>query len=358
MRLGEEFFHRDCLLAAPELVGKVLVRTLADGRQIRLRILETEAYRGEEDTACHAHKGRTKRTEILYRESGRIYVYLCYGVHWLLNFVTGEEETPQAVLIRACVDAEGPGKLTKSLEIDGSFNDTSVYTQDRLWVEDDGMRFPVGTAPRVGIGYASREDQDRLWRFKMIRRIGLTGGVGAGKSQVLQWLSDNWNARIIRTDDVAKELMEPGREGYGRVVKALGTSFLGEDKRIDRPALARLIFGNKEARDTVNGIIHPMVWKRVKEEMMNAGETIVVAESAVFSDEALKWLDELWYVDAPEKIRTARLMESRGYGRERCRDMMASQPRMEDYRKNAGRVIDNGGSWADTVRQLKGFITG
>ena len=92
MRLGEEFFHRDCLVAAPELVGKVLVRSFGDGRQERLRILETEAYRGEEDTACHAHKGRTKRTEVLYREHGRIYVYLCYGIHWLLNFVTGDKE--------------------------------------------------------------------------------------------------------------------------------------------------------------------------------------------------------------------------------------------------------------------------
>ena len=112
MRLTEEFFHRDCLEVAPALVGKVLVRQLEDGSQIRLRISETEAYRGETDTACHAHKGRTKRTEVLYQEAGQIYVYLCYGLHWLLNFVTGEKEQPQAVLIRACVGAEGPGILT------------------------------------------------------------------------------------------------------------------------------------------------------------------------------------------------------------------------------------------------------
>lgn len=356
MRLGEEFFHRDCLLAAPELVGKVLVRSFGDGRQERLRILETEAYRGEEDTACHAHKGRTKRTEVLYREHGRIYVYLCYGIHWLLNFVTGEKDLPQAVLIRACVDAEGPGKLTKRLKVDGSFNDTSVYTQDRLWVEDDGKRYPLAYAPRVGIGYASQEDQDKLWRFKMVRRIGLTGGVGAGKSQVLSWLEEKGKAKVIRTDDVAKALMEPGEEGYRQVVKALGDSILAGDKRIDRPVLASLIFGDKKVRDKVDGIIHPLVWKKVRKALEEAGEDMVVVESAIFSSEALTWLDELWYVDASEAVRRERLMESRGYSSERCQAMMDSQPGLKDYREKASRVIRNGGGWADTERQLRGFF--
>lgn len=171
MRLGEDFFHRDCLQVAPELVGKVLVRTLKDNSRLRLRITETEAYRGEEDTACHAHKGRTKRTRILYEESGRIYVYLCYGMHWLLNFVTGEKEVPQAVLVRACLNADGPGKLTRYLKIDGSLNDTSVYSQKELWVEDDGKRYKIETHKRVGIGYASKEDQEKPWRFKMGEEI-------------------------------------------------------------------------------------------------------------------------------------------------------------------------------------------
>ncbi len=85
MKLTEEFYHRPCLEVARELVGKVLVY---QGR--RLRISETEAYCGEEDTACHAHRGRTRRSEVLYAEAGTIYLYLCYGIHWLLNIVTGE----------------------------------------------------------------------------------------------------------------------------------------------------------------------------------------------------------------------------------------------------------------------------
>lgn len=165
-RLGYEFFHRDCLEVAPELVGKLLVRRIG-GEERRMRILETEAYRGEEDTACHAHRGRTPRTEVLYAPAGTVYVYLCYGIHWLLNIVTGEENQPQAVLIRACVEAPGPGRLTKALDITGAFNRQRIFDRDELWIADDGLSCGVVTDKRVGIAYAAQEDQDRLWRFKM-----------------------------------------------------------------------------------------------------------------------------------------------------------------------------------------------
>ena len=162
MRLSSDFFHRPCLEVAEDLVGKVLVC----GEQ-KLRISETEAYCGESDTACHAHKGRTKRTEVMYAEAGTIYVYLCYGMHWMLNIVTGEEDEPEAVLIRACCEAAGPGKLTKVLGITGEFNRQHICRQEALYIEDDGFRCEIATDKRVGIGYASREDQDRPWRFKI-----------------------------------------------------------------------------------------------------------------------------------------------------------------------------------------------
>jgi DNA-3-methyladenine glycosylase len=161
-RLGYDFFHRPCPEVARDLVGKVLVH-----RGQRLRITETEAYCGESDTACHASKGRTKRTEVMYMEAGTVYVYLCYGMHWMLNLVTGEADQPEAVLVRACLEAPGPGKLTKMLGITGDLNRSSVCTSDCLWVEDDGCECAVATAPRVGIGYASEEDQRRPWRFMM-----------------------------------------------------------------------------------------------------------------------------------------------------------------------------------------------
>ena len=166
MKLPYSFYHRPCLDVARELVGKVLVHRV-DGVEHRLRITETEAYCGESDTACHAHKGRTKRTEVMYMEAGTIYIYLCYGVHWLLNIVTGEENQPEAVLIRACEGKmNGPGKLTKALKITGALNRGSILG-DELWIEDDGFSCAVATDTRVGIGYASEEDQSRLWRFKL-----------------------------------------------------------------------------------------------------------------------------------------------------------------------------------------------
>lgn len=111
--------------------------------------------------------GRTKRTEVLYHDGGTIYVYLCYGMHWMLNIVTGHVDEPQAVLIRACADgANGPGKLTRRLQIDKAFNDGDITTCPELWIEDDGRHFALETDTRVGIGYAAPEDQARLWRWK------------------------------------------------------------------------------------------------------------------------------------------------------------------------------------------------
>ena len=160
--LTYEFYHRPCVEVARDLVGKVLV--FGDKQ---LRISETEAYCGESDTACHASKGRTKRTEVMYADAGTVYIYLCYGMHWMLNIVTGEQEQPEAVLIRACMEAPGPGKLTKAMGITGDLNRSSVLSGQQLWIGDDGFRCAVDTDKRVGIGYASREDQDRLWRFKI-----------------------------------------------------------------------------------------------------------------------------------------------------------------------------------------------
>lgn len=169
-RLSADFFQRDVLSVAPELCGKWLCRRLDSGEVLRLRISETEAYRGEEDTACHAHKGRTSRTEVLYAAPGTMYVYLCYGMHWLLNVVTGKEGEAQAVLIRACVGAEGPGKLTKALSVTGVFHKDSFLNSDALWLEDDGEKVRVRRDKRVGIGYASKRDQNRKWRF--VLRMG------------------------------------------------------------------------------------------------------------------------------------------------------------------------------------------
>lgn len=163
--LTEDFFYRDALEVAPELVGKIIARRMSDGTIIRERIAETEVYRGEEDLGCHASKGRTKRTEILYGESGVIYVYLCYGMHWLMNVITGEKEEPQGVLFRSGEVKNGPAKLTKYLQIDGSFNGEKICGNKRVWIEDDGARPELITAPRVGIDYAGEYWKNVKWRY-------------------------------------------------------------------------------------------------------------------------------------------------------------------------------------------------
>lgn len=167
VKLMGDFFRRDALEVAPDLVGKIIVCRLEDGTELRERISETEAYCGEEDKGCHASKGRTKRTELLYGESGVIYVYLCYGMHWLMNVITGEKEQPQGVLIRAGVNRNGPAKLTKYLGVDGSFNGQPIDGNTRIWIEDDGFRPKIRTAPRVGIDYAGDYWKNIEWRFIM-----------------------------------------------------------------------------------------------------------------------------------------------------------------------------------------------
>lgn len=168
-RLGAEFFHRDCLEVAPDLVGKLLVHRLHDGTVLRERIAETEAYRGEEDLGCHASKGKTPRNQMLWRESGTVYVYLCYGIHSLLNVITGEEDQPQGVLLRAGCIHDGPGKLTKHLQVTKELNGGSFVEDGVLWFEDDGFTCTTRTAPRVGIDYAGDYWKNVPWRWIMVR---------------------------------------------------------------------------------------------------------------------------------------------------------------------------------------------
>lgn len=168
MKLNTNFFQRDVLEVAPDLLGKILVRRLDDGEELRFRICEVEAYRGQEDEACHASKGRTLRTEVMYAEGGHVYVYLIYGMYWLLNFVTGREDVPQAVLIRGVEGYNGPGRLGRALQLDQSFYGENLARSQRLWVEDDGSSCTYTCHPRVGITYAGEYWKNRPWRFVLL----------------------------------------------------------------------------------------------------------------------------------------------------------------------------------------------
>lgn len=192
------------------------------------------------------------------------------------------------------------------------------------------------------------------YKKKMI--VGITGGVGAGKSSVLSILKDTFGARVILADLVAHDLMEPGMEGLKRVTEALGTSFIREDGSVDRAALAEIIFHDETALAAMNGIIHPMVWESIQTEARDCKENLVIVEAAVFDTAPEHFFDEMWYVYTTKENRILRLMESRGYTREKCESIIAKQDTEEQYRKRCGRVIDNNGTEEDTKRQLKEIL--
>jgi DNA-3-methyladenine glycosylase len=173
-----EFQGRNTSVLARWLLGKVLVRTLATGERLESVITEVEAYHGERDLACHASKGRTPRTEVMYKAGGCWYVYLCYGVHEMLNLVTGPEDQPAAVLIRGVSAVSGPGRLTKRWQIGRTLNGAAVAPDSGLHVEDHGIKVPRGrikAGPRIGVDYAGPVWAAKPWRF------WVESGVGRGR---------------------------------------------------------------------------------------------------------------------------------------------------------------------------------
>jgi DNA-3-methyladenine glycosylase len=167
-RLQREFYNRDVLEVAPQLLGQHLVRIGPGGTKSTFVITETEAYRGVEDLACHASKGRTPRTEVMFGEGGYLYIYLIYGMYWMMNVVAGPVGTPQAVLFRGVREADGPGKLTRLIGIDGGFYGEDLAGSDRIWIEESGATPEYSTAPRIGIDYAGYPWKSKPWRFLMI----------------------------------------------------------------------------------------------------------------------------------------------------------------------------------------------
>lgn len=165
-RLDEDFYSQDVLLVAPMLLGAFIC--VDNGYSInRLRIVEVEAYRGEEDLACHASKGRTKRTEIMYHKGGKVYVYLIYGVHWMFNVVAGKENDPQAVLIRGVEECVGPGRVGRLLGVNKKHYGIDLSISNNIWIErGSGVNeHLIKRTTRIGIDYAGEEWKNKKWRY-------------------------------------------------------------------------------------------------------------------------------------------------------------------------------------------------
>lgn len=175
---------RNSVALARWLIGKQLVRAdrAAPSGEHRVRITETEAYHGPRDLACHASKGRTPRTEVMFAPGGVWYVYLCYGMHEMLNLVTGPADLPAAVLIRGVENISGPGRLTRTFGVGRKLNAKPAAPASGLWLEDDGLVVPrraIQNGPRVGVAYAGPVWAEKPWRFTL-RSDWLSGLTPAG----------------------------------------------------------------------------------------------------------------------------------------------------------------------------------
>ena len=160
-----DFFKKDTITLAKSLIGKWIVTNI-NGVEVKAQICETEGYLGINDSACHTYKGKhTVRVEPMWQIGGTIYIYLCYGLHYLLNIVSCDVGEPEAVLIRGVVGANGPAKATKLLNIDKSLNGQSIVNNPKICIMDDGNKYKFATDTRVGIDYALPKDKNAKLRF-------------------------------------------------------------------------------------------------------------------------------------------------------------------------------------------------
>lgn len=164
--VGSGYFVKRAEDLAQDVLGKFLCRRMPDGSVMRRRITETEAYCGEDDTAAHAHKGRTVRTEVLYTGYGRVYVYRCH-MFWLLNLSCGPDGSPECVLIRGVEGVAGPGRVSKAMGFSGDMYGLALAPESGIWLEDDGyVPAKVAAGPRIGIPYASERDRSAPLNFR------------------------------------------------------------------------------------------------------------------------------------------------------------------------------------------------
>lgn len=192
--------------------------------------------------------------------------------------------------------------------------------------------------------------------------IGITGGVGSGKSRVLEYLAKRSETVICQADQVAWQLQQPGETCYDRIKNFFGTDILSEEQTIDRRRLGAIVFADGEKLAILNRIMHPAVKERVKKMIAKAEEKgcdLFVLEAALLIEDHYDAIcDELWYIYADRQVRTDRLKKSRGYTDEKIRRIMQAQIDEEQYKAGCDRVIDNSGDFAYTCRQVDKALEG
>lgn len=191
----------------------------------------------------------------------------------------------------------------------------------------------------------------------MLRFIGITGGIGAGKSEILQYIKKHYKCEIYLADEVAHLVKEPGTKCYQQLVELLGTEVLEPDGRINKAAMAAKIFANQEILNRVNEIVHPAVKEFLIEKYEEAKENpeveLFFVEAALLIEAGYKALvDELWYIYARREVREERLRNSRGYSEERITNIISKQLSEEEFRRECDFVIDNSGELTESYRQI------
>ena len=185
--------------------------------------------------------------------------------------------------------------------------------------------------------------------------LGITGGVGSGKSKVLNYLREEYGASVCQMDETARELQRRGTPCFERIVREFGREVVGEDGELDRAALGKIVFEDAGKLERLNEIVHPEVLLKVRRDIREKEKENVrlyVVEAALLPVAGRELCDELWYVYADERVRRERLSRSRGYTEEKTTQMIASQPGEEIFRKACTVVIDNSGTFEDTKRQI------
>lgn len=186
--------------------------------------------------------------------------------------------------------------------------------------------------------------------------LGITGGVGSGKSAVLDYLEAEYHAVICQLDDVARMLQQNGQVCFTKIVETFGEEVIGKDQELDRQKLSEIVFSDAKKLQQLNEIVHPEVKQWVIKDIANkenSGVPLYVIEAALLPTAGYETIcDEMWYIYTNEKVRTERLKASRGYSEERIRNMIASQPKEEIFRKACCAVIENSGTFEDTKRQI------
>ncbi len=190
--------------------------------------------------------------------------------------------------------------------------------------------------------------------------IGITGGVGSGKSAVLDYLADTPSSVIVKTDDVAKELMKPGTPCFRKLVYTFGAGILAEDGDLNRPAVADLIFHDPDKLERMNAIVHPAVKQAVLEAVQREAENHTAwffLESALLLEEKYDEIcDELWYVYAGIGVRRQRLKHDRGYSEEKIDAILQNQLSENTFREHCRVVIDNSGDFTETIHQIQEYM--